>query len=244
MSSIPYLDHLRADGEALIAAFAAAPSAEVTSCPGWDLTDLAGHLSMVWSMVAQTAITRPTTFEPPGPEAAMPEGDPDTVVTWLGETLDRLITALADAGTATPMWTWGEPQHSGFFHRRMTMETAVHRVDAQVAARGSADPVARDVAVDGIDELTEVGWRHQHGEPKTPPPAGTLHLHCTDGHGEWLIRSADGAVVVTHEHAKGDTAVRGSASDLFLYLWRRPTAGPVEVLGDSAVATAWTALTP
>ncbi len=243
MSEIVYLDHLRTDGEALIAAVAASPAAAVPSCPGWDLTALAGHVGMVWALVTHTVDTRPTGFEMP-PEATIPDGDTAAVVAWLNERFTRLIASLAVAGTATPMWTWGEPQHSGFFHRRMAMETAVHLVDAQLAARGDATAVARELAVDGIDEVIEIGWRHQHGEPTTPPPSTSLHLHCTDGHGEWLIRSAGGDIVVTHEHAKGDAAVRGSASDLFLYLWRRPTAAPVEILGDAATAAAWVSLTP
>ena len=50
---------------------------------------------------------------------------------------------------------------------------------------------------------------------------GTLHLHCTDVEGEWLVARRDGEVTVTREHAKGDVAARGSASDLFLFLWGR-----------------------
>ena len=37
---------------------------------------------------------------------------------------------------------------------------------------------------------------------------------------------------VGSELAKGDTAVRGRASDLLLWLWGRD-AGPVEILGDT-----------
>ncbi|HQR30574.1 MAG TPA: DsbA family protein, partial [Anaeromyxobacteraceae bacterium] len=43
-----------------------------------------------------------------------------------------------------------------------------------------------------------------------PLPSGSLHLHRTDGPGEWLVRAVDGEVVSTQEHAKGDAAVRGS----------------------------------
>lgn len=47
--------------------------------------------------------------------------------------------------------------------------------------------------------------------------AGDLvHLHCTDAHGEWMIRSdADtGRLAITNEHGKGTIAIRGTASDL------------------------------
>ena len=38
---------------------------------------------------------------------------------------------------------------------------------------------------------------------------------------------------MTTEHAKATTAVRGTASDLLLLLWRRKRPGDVEVFGDA-----------
>ena len=74
-------------------------------------------------------------------------------------------------------------------------------------------------------------------------PSSTLHLHRTDGDGEWLLSSAGDQLVVGHEHAKGDAAARGTASDLNLLVWgrRQPT---LEVFGDEAVLDAWLALAP
>ncbi len=60
-----------------------------------------------------------------------------------------------------------------------------------------------------------------------------MHLHCTDVEGEWLV-SADGRVELGH--AKGDAALRGSASDLLLALFKRVPLDSVEVVGDAAVA--------
>ncbi len=235
-----YREHVQADGEALIAAVAAAPEAQVTACPGWDTTKLAGHVGFVWAMVTNVLRTRPESFERPGPEAVAPD---QGVATWLGERHAAILDALDATPEDTAMWTWTERRDAGFFHRRMAMETAVHRWDAQ-AASGVADPVARALAVDGIDEITEVGWRSSLSRQIPPLPAGSLHLHCTDGDGEWLIRNVDGDLVVTHEHAKGDAAVRGAASDLFLYLWGRVGDDAVEVLGDAAVAHAWRSHAP
>ena len=62
---------------------------------------------------------------------------------------------------------------------------------------------------------------------------GTVHLHCTDVDGEWLVARRDGEVTVTAEHAKGDVAARGSASDLLLFLWGRVPADALEVFGDA-----------
>ena len=43
-------------------------------------------------------------------------------------------------------------------HARMALETAVHRVDARAGA-GSANPVEREVAVDGVNERLDVHLR-------------------------------------------------------------------------------------
>ena len=58
-----------------------------------------------------------------------------------------------------------------------------------------------------------------------------------------MLSSVDDHLVVGHEHAKGDVAARGTASDLALLVWgrRRPS---VEVFGDEAALDAWLALTP
>ena len=50
----------------------------------------------------------------------------------------------------------------------------------------------------------------------------------------------------SHNHAKGEAAVRGSAVDLFLALTRRRTTAEagLEVFGDEAVWDAWLNGTP
>ncbi len=58
-----------------------------------------------------------------------------------------------------------------------------------------------------------------------------------------LASDGKDGVAVTHEHGKGDAAVRGPASALLLWVWGRPTA-EVEVYGDQAVAQAWQSLAP
>ena len=50
-----------------------------------------------------------------------------------------------------------------------------------------------------------------------------MHVHSTDADGEWLV-DFDNGLAVTREHAKGDVAVRGPASDLMLVLYGRVPA--------------------
>jgi hypothetical protein len=62
---------------------------------------------------------------------------------------------------------------------------------------------------------------------------GSVHLHCTDSEGEWLVHP-DGRVEAIH--AKGDAAIRGPASDLLLALYTRVPLSAVEVIGDAGLA--------
>ncbi len=67
-----------------------------------------------------------------------------------------------------------------------------------------------------------------------------LHLHATDAPGEWVLRFAGGEVTVTREHAKGEAALRGPASELLLVLYGRAQPGPDSLIGDPAVLRLWT----
>jgi predicted lipid carrier protein YhbT len=67
----------------------------------------------------------------------------------------------------------------------------------------------------------------------------TLHFHCTDCEGEWLVRLDPDAFVVTREHAKGDVAARGTASNLLLFLYGRAPVDQLEVFGDASLLARW-----
>ena len=60
---------------------------------------------------------------------------------------------------------------------------------------------------------------------------GTLHLHAVDGPTEWWIDLDDGGKAVA-KHAKADTAIRGTRSDLLLWLNNRGRLETLKVLGD------------
>ena len=63
-----------------------------------------------------------------------------------------------------------------------------------------------------------------------------MHLHCTDVEGEWIVQP-DGRVEPIH--AKGDAALRGTASDLLLALYNRVPLDALDVIGDRTVAEAF-----
>lgn len=226
-----YMELLRADGDALLEAARSDLGRRVPACPEWTARELVVHMGGVhrfWGDIAARRLADPSEAR-----ADPPPDDDAGMVSWYGDGLDRLVDILAAAGPNEPVWSWSARKEIGFIQRRMPQETAVHRWDAQDAA-GDPEPVDGELAVDGVDEWLEVFGAAQD---RRPEGAGeTIHLHRTDGEGEWLIRVQPDGIEVTRGHEKGDAALRGSSSDLLLALWRRLPLDRLEVLGDRAVA--------
>jgi uncharacterized protein (TIGR03083 family) len=243
MEPAVYLDHVRADGAALAAAARNAPHARVPSCPDWDMTGLVGHAGSVHHWVTEIVRTKATErikrqYAPEAPK------EPKAVLAWYDEGLTGLLEVLGRADPEEPVWNWfdSRPAPTRFWHRRMAQETAVHRWDAQAAA-GDPQPIDTALAVDGIDEF--LGFVAAE-LPRQPIDGlqGSLHLHATDTDGEWSIVLAPQSLEHRREHAKADAAVRGTASDLFLWLVGRLPVGSagLDTFGDRAVVQAWKAV--
>lgn len=115
------------------------------------------------------------------------------------------------------------------------------RWDADTAA-GRQAAIEPELASDGIDYFLTHMLSDVVGDAAAV--GGSVHLHCTDVAGEWTVREGDdGKQVVTREHAKGDAALRGAASDLLLALWRRKDLASIDIVGDAAVANRFIAHT-
>lgn len=210
----------------------------------WQVRDLVAHLGAVYSMVIANVQASGSELVRPGAEAKAPEDD--TIVAWFAERRETLLSTLAAADAEAPTATFAGPQTNGWWMRRMAHETGVHRWDADAAIVGVADtpPIDGDLATDGINEYLTVSLQVSTSRPNRLYPPESLHLHRTDGPGEWmLVGNGEGSVTITEEHGKGDAAVRGSASNLQLWMWNRPVTD-IEIFGDEAVAAAWRALAP
>ncbi len=217
------------DGQRLIDVASDDLSARVPACPEWTNQDLLSHVGIVWSAIAAQV---EQTAAAPIAWKDLPDQSPR-------EALTQVVAVLSEADPQTPLWTWGADQTVGFFIRRAHLETAIHRVDAEQAVQVSTPVPAAD-GIDGVDELfTEVLSRRVR-----ELPSGSLHLHQTDGDGEFMLRAVNGAISVTHEHAKGDAAVRATGEELFLCGWGRRTLDGLQVFGDPEVAAQWMALSP
>lgn len=223
------IGRLADDGQRLIEVASRDLSARVPACPKWSSEDLLAHMAFVWSAIAaqvQQCAQQPIRFDD------LPEQSPAAA-------LDQVVSVLRDADPGAQVWTWGANDTVSFFMRRAHLETAIHRVDAEQANQDPTPLPAAD-SIDGVDELfTEVLAGREREMPE-----GSLHLHQNDGDGEFMLQVVNGEIMVSHEHAKGDAAVRASGEELFLCVWGRRNLDGLEVFGDRAVASQWLALAP
>jgi uncharacterized protein (TIGR03083 family) len=246
--------HLRTDGEQVLALVTDhGVDHPVPSCPGWDLGDLTWHLGTVWDRWGRIVAEGITSVE--GVRALEPSDRPSDermLLEWVTAAHTAIVSALVAAPADQEVWTWaggnGAARPVAWAARRMTHETTVHRWDA-AAAVGVPYEIPAAVAADGIDEFL-MWFAARRVAEGAATVGGTVHLHCTDlddpvsdgaddrsaAVGEWMVTRLDeSGIEFTREHAKGDAAIRGRAHDLLLWLWRRD-AGPVEILGDAALA--------
>jgi uncharacterized protein (TIGR03083 family) len=234
-------DRERAAATARLAAVAStAPDAPVPTCPGWTVARVAVHTGRIHRWVA-AALTAPDGTEvPPAPRPA-PETD---LGGWLVEGGDLLTVAFEAAGPGGAVRAPGWERSAPWWRRRTCHETVVHAWDVE-AAVGVPTSIDGQLAVDGIDEVVEVFLPTAFDLDAFGEPA-TLHLHATDDDldgGEWLVAVGSDGVRSERRHAKGDVAVRGSASDLLLWAWGRVPTSALDVMGDADVAERYLAAT-
>jgi len=231
-----YCAAIRREGHTLAAAARVAGVDHVVpSCPDWQVSDLLGHVGRLHHWVA--AIVDSAGDDPPDHWSDAAPPPVDERLAWFESGVDLVADALLRVDPSSPAWSWTDDRTAGFWARRQANETAVHRWDAQLAA-DVAQPIEHDLAVDGVDEFFGLlpFWRH---ESRVRGTGESIHLHCTDGDGEWLVRLAADGVLVTREHAKGDVAMRAPASHLLLFLWGRVDRSGAEVFGDASLLDRW-----
>jgi uncharacterized protein (TIGR03083 family) len=228
MQTADYLSEITRSGHRLADVAPGRLDVSVPSCPGWTMADLVFHLAGVQASWTAIGSGRPldeieSVTRPPD----------DELVEWYRAGVDATVARLAQQDPATERWNWsGRNQTAGWIQRRMAQESAMHSWDGLVAA-GQPEAIPMVVAIDGIDEFLDVFVGAC--ADRLTGPVETVHVHVTDGDGEWLLTEGAGSSSLERTHAKGDVAVRGPASDLLLTLWSRPPADPVDVIGDAGV---------
>ncbi|MDT5241580.1 MAG: hypothetical protein QOD97_3778, partial [Mycobacterium sp.] len=178
-----------------------------------------------------------------------PPDDPDAAIEWLDGGVQLLLSAVDQVGPEARVWTFLGSRPAGWWIRRRLHEATVHRADAALAVGADFD-LSPELAADGVSE-----WIDRctiQADPRSAPlPRGSsLHLHATDDGlgptGEWTITHDEDGVNWSHDHAKGETAVRGRAVDLLLTITRRRTSAEagIEVFGDATIWDGWLSHTP
>lgn len=205
----------------------------VPSCPGWCVRDLVLHLGFVHRVTAsrlrRQSRSRDDRDSPTAP-------DDQHLLEWFAEGVAELGQAAANVSPSTPVWNWsGQNQTAGFWFRRMSHETAVHRWDAEAAA-GDPRAVPSALADDGVNEFFEVFWERQ---PERFSGGGEwVQVAARGGDRSWWIGATESGATIQSGNpgAVADAALTADPSQLFLALWRRLPADAITITGDRELA--------
>ncbi|MFD7581077.1 maleylpyruvate isomerase family mycothiol-dependent enzyme [Kitasatospora sp. NPDC059817] len=224
------------------AAVAAAPSldADVPSCPGWTLYDLANHLSEGDRFWAYIVLNTAPGDERPSKDGLAAPREREALIAWLADSTEQLLAALREAGPDRACWAWWEPlasPHTGAaVARRRVHESLIHTYDAQLAS-GTPQELPTTEAVDAIEEFlatvctVTVPWPHE--------PA-TMDYHAAEA-GSWR-QTVDAAgsrftrlTAAEAAESKPTAAIYGTASEMALLMYMRIPNDSLRMEGDAAL---------
>ncbi|MEV0494084.1 maleylpyruvate isomerase family mycothiol-dependent enzyme [Streptomyces atratus] len=236
------------------AAVASAPSldVQVPTCPEWTLFDLIQHLGggdRFWAAIVGAGPADAPPAEATAARAAVAAPrEREALPAWLAESTQLLLSALGEAGPDRGCWTWWgtsqSPQNSGGVARHRVQETAVHVYDAQITL-GAPQPLLAEAALDGVEEFLSTCCATPSAWPHKPT---AFDFHATEGHSWRLTVDGDGArstrlpalgtTPATAAEEGPDTAgasVRGTASELVLFMYDRIPADFLQIDGDAGL---------
>ena len=220
----------------------------MTTCPDWTLSELALHVGRAHRWAQHIIETR---AQKPIDMSAVDMGLPATTTrygAWLCSGATAFSAAVQFAGIRTPVWSWSDDQSVGFWLRKITHDTIIHRIDAELTV-GLRPSLSPQMASDGVAKsllaaittLSTVGHPDPIFEglpgsnspcssrPPTPPMKLPLRTSMPEG-----VRWTSG-------RGEADAIVRGSAFDLLLALYRRAPIHVVDVMGDESLVVHWIA---
>ncbi|OBB03384.1 hypothetical protein A5662_11985 [Mycobacteriaceae bacterium 1482268.1] len=233
----PYLSWINEDSTEMLAlADELDLAAPVPTCPGWSLGDLVGHLFSAhrWVTSCVKAGTQAQQRDLPAAPSERTE-----LTAWARQALAELLSVLWETSPNQLVWTpLRGPAPSIWWRRKAAVEAAIHRWDAHRAVREEPHPIAASLALAGIDEFSQDFLPPMLMSMPEPPPASTICLEPTD--------ISDGRVLTLRETVGHEPAphvrIRGTASDLLLWMWNRIPPEHLKIEGDPSVAQWWRAL--
>lgn len=192
----------------------------VPACAPWRVRDLVRHLGSVHRMFRRAIDEGWMTRPPPLPEDDRPAADDDEVVGWGRRQTQSLLAALSVLDPARPCWNFTDgPQVGAFVFRRMLHETAVHRHDLQ-EAYGDPEPIAAEIARDGVLEYLEVQLPRRGDWPH----GAASILVVADGEPLATVELSPHAPATSRRASSctsADVVMRGTAEQLLLAWWGR-----------------------
>lgn len=246
----------------------------VPSCPDWSVSDLVIHLGSVHRLVAHVIRERmqeppdqmenllakkpsetldlsflglpEDTIDWPRPESEPNRGPlPAGLLDWYAQGAGHLASLFAERPADEPVWTWWQEQTVGFWLRIQTIETAVHRWDAENAL-GGARPLERDLAEDTVAHSLEVMVPARRAWRSAPAGEGERYrFRQTDGTNTWTVVAEGESVHLDTDADAYDVELSATASDLALFLWNRLPADSLgSVSGHQALLERWFTLVP
>lgn len=221
-----------ADSDALASAVAADPAAGVARYDGWSLVELGRHVGQIHRWVTGVVEAR-AQERPPG--GAPVEVSPEDLPEWITGGAARLVEVLRDADPGEQVWTISRSHGDvAFWRRRMALETALHRWDAEDALGWDAqvDPA---LALEGIDEALHV-YVAQRLDGRDVGGVGEQVAFVPDASAGWTLSLYDDHVAVAPGVDGADATVAGTAAQVWLLLCGRQELAGLAVDGDRAAA--------
>lgn len=225
-----YFAVIDADTERLIELGERGLDPDVPSCPDWTVADVVQHVGMVYEH--KVRVMADNAWPKPWPPAELQAKPP---LELLREAKDDLFEEFSQHDVTEPTTTFGADTTIAFWVRRMALEVAVHRYDAELA-HGEPTPVPADLALDGIDEILKVTlagpWWTDYD---TEHPVDARVAVESGGH-RWLCDLSLRAVTVADDAGTpAQGTVGGEPEQVFLWLWGRAPDDAVVTSGDPQV---------
>jgi uncharacterized protein (TIGR03083 family) len=237
-----HIETLEREGRRLVAeARSLELTAPVPSCPDWRVSDLLAHLGFVhrWATSHVTNRGHDRVDKPDEPSLLSSAPPNKELCQWVEDGHGALVRALRDAPSDLYCWTFlAAPSPLAMWARRQAHETAVHRVDVELAGGATSSSLDPVFATDGIDELL-FAFLSRSASRSDQPPVGRLGLDAVDRPETWTVEVLERGVHAVSGLVDCDLVVRGPAVDLYLLVWNRRSANGLELVGHTELLDDW-----